>query len=203
MGMYSRYKKAPDGFRKLVELLETTPLRRRQQLIDAGMKEDEPYTKAAVEHILTFKEITQLPSMELTEVLAKMKPRNVAYAVFDLDEDVKSRVLGCVQRNRESEVRSYIDILPTPQEIGQSRKEAIEVARKLEQQGLLSIKRIPKNFTVAGKKDNKERTKMKENVISLHSEDIFSTGKDLFTEDLFGDDTFDTFGDSDEKEEKD
>src|SRR3989338_9024414 len=124
MSIYARYKKDQDGFRRLVELLETTPMKRRLELIERGMKEDAHYTKAAVEYVITFQDILTLPVMELTEVIAAMKPKNVAYCVLKEEESVKARFLACVQKTRILDVHSYSDANPSPAEAGQAKKEA-------------------------------------------------------------------------------
>ncbi len=45
MGVYSRFKKSAHGFRKLVELLETTPAARRKKMVEVGMLKDPDYTE--------------------------------------------------------------------------------------------------------------------------------------------------------------
>jgi hypothetical protein len=76
----------------------------------------------------------------------------VVFSVFKDEEAVKKRFLACVQKSRVIEVHSYIDSSPSPQEIGGAKKEAIEVARKLESSGLINLKKIPKNFSVKSSK---------------------------------------------------
>ena len=51
MGVYTRFKRNPDGLRQLVELLESTPSSRRQKMIDVGMQEDPDYTKQALQYV--------------------------------------------------------------------------------------------------------------------------------------------------------
>lgn len=183
MSIYDRYKKDPDGFRRLVELLETTPMKRRQELIDRGMKEDPSYTKAALDHIITFQDIVGLPEMELTEVIAAMKPKNVAFCIVkEENAQVKERFLACVQKTRVIEVHSYLDMTPAATEIGQAKKEAIAAARKLEQSGILNLKRIPKNINAKElAKEKKGGVRKDENM-----PDPFADGKDLFGDGLFG-----------------
>lgn len=192
MGIYERYKKDPNGLRRLVELLETTPMKRRQELIDKGMAEDPDYTKAAVEFIITFQDILKLPDMELTELIAAMKPKNVAFCIHKEKDEDKQRFLACVQKTRVLEVHSYLDMTPGPVEIGGARKEAIEMARKLEASGLLSIKKIPKNFNAKEHARSARRSTKADNVPDISADDLFGSGggeggKELFGGDLFGD----------------
>ena len=183
--MYDRYKRDPDGFRRLVELLETTPLKRRQELVAAGLKEDADYTNAAMDHILTFQVVMALPQMELTEVLAGLKAKSVAHAILGLPEAERERLLACVQRAKVVEVNSYLDTTPSPIELGQAKKEAIIKARELERSGVLTVKRIPRNF---GAKDAKEVRKKR----GAGQAEALPLAKDLFggdeplSDNLFG-----------------
>lgn len=187
MGAYDRYKKDPDGLRKLVELLETTPMKRREELINKGMAEDAAYTKAAVDFIITFQDILQLPEMELTEVIAAMKPKSVAQCIFKNTEEEKKRFLACVQKTRVLEVHSYLDTTPSAVEIGGAKKEAIAMARALEVKGLLSIKKIPKNFNAKDHKPVKSAAKSAVGKrTDISADDLFGNGSDLFSDNLFG-----------------
>src|SRR4051812_6972049 len=94
MGVYYRYKKDIDGFRRLVELLESTPMSRRQKMIDIGMQEDPIYTQRALDLILTFKDVIDLPDLELSEVLAGAPPRMVGYAIHQQPDEIKKRFLS-------------------------------------------------------------------------------------------------------------
>ena len=81
MSVYSRYKRDPDGFRKLVELLETTPKERRERMIEVGKKEDYDYTEKALSYLMTFKDILEMKDEELAEVLVKAPPRMIAISI--------------------------------------------------------------------------------------------------------------------------
>ena len=76
MSVYARFKRSPEGFRKLVELLESTPPSRRQKMIDVGMEEDAEYTNRALQYVMNFDDIIKLPDTELAEVCAKGSRQN-------------------------------------------------------------------------------------------------------------------------------
>lgn len=145
MGVYTRYKKDQNGFRKLVELLETTPPSRRQKLIDAGMKEDPAYTKKALDYILSFDDILMMPEPEITELASQVKPKVIAYALENIGETVRTRVENALPLNIRAEVKSYEGSTLTPGEIGSARVQLISAARQLEQQELIKTKAIPTN----------------------------------------------------------
>lgn len=144
MGVYTRYKRDSEGFRQLIELLETTPASRRKKMIDIGMKEDPEYTEKALQYVLTFADIIQLPDLELAEVLSETPPRFAAYAIHNADQKVKDRFVSKAQPRASIEIREFLE---TPNvtsiQIGGAQMKMIEVTRKLEKKGLLTIKRIP------------------------------------------------------------
>ena len=69
MSVYARFKRDPGGLRKLVELLETTPILRRQKMIDVGMAEDPVYTEKVLKFVMTFEDVIKLPDVELAELI--------------------------------------------------------------------------------------------------------------------------------------
>jgi flagellar motor switch protein FliG len=143
MSVYARFKRSPDGFRKLVELLETTPIARRQKMIDVGMEEDPEYTKKALEYVLDFQDVLNLPEMELAEVCAKAPSRMLAYAISQSSEDVKQKVLRCCKPKVLSEVRDYMEVKIGLREIGGAQLKIVESARELERNGFVRTKQIP------------------------------------------------------------
>src|SRR4051812_28580722 len=108
MSVYARFKRDPEGFRRLVELLETTPMSRRQRMIEVGMAEDKVYTEKALEYVLTFEDIITLPDMELAEVIATAPPRMTGYAVAKSPMDVKDRFLRNTIPTLSAQIRDFM-----------------------------------------------------------------------------------------------
>jgi flagellar motor switch protein FliG len=142
MSVYARFKRSPDGFRKLVELLETTPMSRRQKMIDIGMAEDPEYTRRALEMVMTFKDIIGLPEMELAEVCAKTPPRMLAYALNLADEPTQTRFLRCSKPRVAAELKDFLSVKIGPAEVGGAQLKVVETARDLERQGFVRTKKI-------------------------------------------------------------
>jgi flagellar motor switch protein FliG len=143
MGVYGRFKKNPDGFRKLVELVELTPSSRRQKMIDVGMAEDPEYTQQALQFVMTFKDILELPEDEMTELCAKAPPRFLAFALYNCSDEVKQRVLRCCRPGVGTEIRDFLDASVSSAEIGGAQLKIVETARDLERKGYVHIKKIP------------------------------------------------------------
>jgi flagellar motor switch protein FliG len=146
MGVFTRYKKSPEGLRQLVELWETTPLSRRQKMIDVGMQEDPSYTQKVLQYLFTFEDITKLPDLELTEVISETPIQFVGFAVHRSDETLKARFMSkCPARLALGLKEVLQDDSVTPGQVGAGKTKMIEVARQLERKGLIQTKRIPMN----------------------------------------------------------
>lgn len=144
MSVYARYKKDPEGLRKLVELLETTPSVRRKKMIDVGMTEDPEYTQKAVELMLNFEDVMKLPDMELAEVIAHAPSgRTVAYAIKPFAKDIHDRFLRNSQPRMAAEIKDLLQVDIGKSEIGAAQLKMIEITRSVERKGLVKTKRIP------------------------------------------------------------
>lgn len=143
MSIYARYKRDPDGFRKLVELLESVPSSRRQKMIDAGMKEDEEYTSRAIEYILTMQDILELPEAELIELISKTPARIVAYSIQEASQDVQEYFVECADPRKRASLKEELEKETGPTERGGAQMKLIEAARELERNGVITVKKIP------------------------------------------------------------
>ncbi|OFZ20549.1 MAG: hypothetical protein A2X94_11010 [Bdellovibrionales bacterium GWB1_55_8] len=143
MSVYARFKRSPEGFRALVELLESTPLSRRQKMIDVGMQEDAEYTEKALQYVMTFEDIVELPDLQLAEVAALAPPRTTAFAFHEVSEDQKTRLLLNSQPRVRAEIKEYLEVAVGPREIAGAQLKLVETARTLERRGLVRIKKIP------------------------------------------------------------
>lgn len=143
MGVYTRFKRNPGGFRQLVELLETTPQQRRLRMIEVGMAEDRDFTERAMEYMMTFEDVMKLPDLELAEVVAKAPPKIIACAIHRAPEDVRARFLRNSKPQIAAEIRSCLEMAIGVREIGGAQLKMIETARGLERLGRVRTKRIP------------------------------------------------------------
>ena len=144
MGVYTRFKRDHDGFRKLIELIEATPLPRRQKMIDVGMLEDPKYTEEVLKYVLTFGDILNLQNLELAELLSQAPAQFIAYALSDCSQDVKDRfILNCTPQVA-AEVREVLNTFSvTKLQIRAGEKKLIELARSMERKGVIKTKCIP------------------------------------------------------------
>ncbi len=143
MGVYTRFKKSPEGLRQLVELLESTPKERRTKMIEVGMTEDPEYTLRALEFILTFEDLLRLSELELVELVATAPPRIVGLSISNQSDEIKAKFIRSCAAPRIVEVRNQSQAPASLREIGGAQLKMVEIARKLEKKGLLQVKKIP------------------------------------------------------------
>jgi flagellar motor switch protein FliG len=143
MSVYARFKRDPEGFRKLIELLETTPISRRQKMVDVGMEEDSEYTEKALKYMLTFEDVMHLPELELAELIATAPTRMTGYAISKSPEVVKKRFLQNAPAKFAAEVRDFSEQEIGLREVGGAQLKLVEITRKLEKKGLVKTKQIP------------------------------------------------------------
>lgn len=147
MGL-ERYLKDEHGLRKYVELLESTPTKKRQTLIEASRAENPAFVAAAEKYLLTFDAITRLPDMEVTEVLGAsgLKTTVIAIAIASVeDAAAKERLISLIPRNLAPAVVQDLkdNPAPKPMDIGGARLQLIKKARELESKGRLESVQIP------------------------------------------------------------
>lgn len=142
MGVYTRFKKDPDGFRKLVELLETTPVARREKMINVGQEEDPEYTERALSFMMTFEDILEMPDEEVMEVLSGTPPRIIVYAISDLSEEIKEKFRTLGNPRLRTEMKDLSDLKVAPRESDAAKLKMVATARGLEKKGVVHTKKI-------------------------------------------------------------
>ena len=148
MGVYTRFKREAGGFRKLVELLESSPAVRRKKMIEVGMAEDAEYTRQALAFMLNFEDILGLPDMELAEVIAHApSPRTIAFAIRPLPEDIHRKFIRNSKPTVGAELRDLVTMEVALRDVGAAQLKLIEIARALERKGRVSVKKIPLSLT--------------------------------------------------------
>ncbi len=144
-----RYIRDDEGFRKYIELIESTPTAKRQAFIDSAKAENPKFAEAAEKYMLTFERIINLPELELTEVFAapELKPIEIAVAICSVEDmGIKEKITRFVPRAIAPKVHSEMKENPKPKtyDIGGARLKIILAARELEKRGKLKSVQVPK-----------------------------------------------------------
>ena len=151
MGVYDRYKRDPNGIRKMVELIEATPITRRQRMIEIGMEEDSRYTKYLLQFVLTFEDVLSLPDMELAELISSAPARIVALSIAKAPVEIRDRFKKNTVSSAMAELRDAMDTIgtdPPLRDIGGAQLKMIELTRKLEKAGKIRTKQVPQGGVI-------------------------------------------------------
>jgi flagellar motor switch protein FliG len=143
MSMFSRYKRNPDGLRNLVELWESTPRERRESMIAAGMTEDPQYVNRVMQYMMSFEDILHLNESELSELLSASPSLTIAAAITKSPKDVRERFLRSALPQAMREIKERLGEQIELREVGGAQLKLVQIARKLEREGILKIKQIP------------------------------------------------------------
>ena len=143
MGVYTRFKRDPNGLRSLVELLESTPRKRRDRMIQVGMEEDSEYTERALKYMIQFEDILELSDLELAELIAHAAGRMTGIAISLFDEEIQNRFLRNAPAKRLGEIREYLEHEVSKSEVGSAQIYLVTKVRELEKSGALRVKCIP------------------------------------------------------------
>lgn len=143
-----RYNKDDEGFRKYVELLESTPVGKREKFLEAARAENEEFARAAERAVLTFERITRLPELELTEVFGAsgLKIEALCVALLSLDEALRERMMACVPRTVLPKLQLWMKDNPRIDQaaVGSAKLQIIQMARSLEKDGKLKTVALPR-----------------------------------------------------------
>ena len=144
-----RYVNNDEGFRKYVELMETTPPKKRQEFLTAAKAENPLFAENVEKYLITFEKITKLPEMELAEVFGAegLKAEVIANAILSVqDPGLKESLLRFVPKKLAASVSLTMKDFPEPKppEVGAARLTMIQAARELEKAGKLKTLLIPR-----------------------------------------------------------
>jgi flagellar motor switch protein FliG len=145
MSIFARYRKDPDGLRKIVEFWGLLGKDKRQKLIDKGMEDDPEFTKLAESLMMKFEDIKTMDEMVLTEVLSEVPPRHLGYVITALTPELREKFKKCIPPRMMPQVREGMESEPTIQDQNVGAIKIIEAARRLEREGVINVKRIPRN----------------------------------------------------------
>lgn len=144
MSLY-RYKKNPDGLRQVVELWETLPAVRRQKIVDASREEDPKFVETALSLLISFDDVTKLPDLELAEIIGEAPARSTGYAINGAAKEVVDRFLRNTQSTKLAEIRDCVESTSVSSiDRGGGQVKLIEITRKLEREGRIRFKKIPR-----------------------------------------------------------
>jgi len=100
------------------------------------------------EKLYIFEDLLNLDDKEMRTLLAKVPNEILTYALRGAGDEMKKHFFGSMSQNRASDIIEEMELRGkvTLREISQARSELLKIARRLEEQGLILIKKKKDEF---------------------------------------------------------
>ncbi len=100
------------------------------------------------EKLYIFEDLLNLDAKEMRTLLAKVPNEILTYALRGAGDEMKKHFFGSMSQNRASDIIEEMELRGkvTLREISQARSELLKIARRLEEQGLILIKKKKDEF---------------------------------------------------------
>jgi flagellar motor switch protein FliG len=143
MGLLQRFKK-PGGMEKLVELIESSESKVRENILAQIREEDAEFTAQVEAQLFFWPDIFKLDDMTLTDILTAVPLKTLATAMFFLEDHQKQQLLDRLDHQTQAKIREEQEAQGTNVQKGivaTSRQKVIETARELEGQGRIQLRK--------------------------------------------------------------
>lgn len=142
MGMLDRYKKK-GGFFQLLQLLETSPLAKREQFLGLIASESPAWEDALRKRILTIDRVYSWESQYLAEIFSRVPPLTLANALHGSELEKVEQLLGTLPPISK---RKIMDLLsesnPNPAEKSTCISKMLSEIRGFISQGILRLEKV-------------------------------------------------------------
>lgn len=148
MGMLDRYKKK-GGFHSLLQLLETSPISKREQFLLLIGGENPAWAEALRKRILTIDRVYSWDGQYLVEIFSRVQPMTLAYALAGNPEDQIESLLSClppISKRKITDLLAESD--PTPAERSTCISKMLVDVRGLISQGVLRLEKIDPEIAI-------------------------------------------------------
>ncbi|MEN0059483.1 MAG: FliG C-terminal domain-containing protein [Bdellovibrio sp.] len=148
MGMLDRYKKK-GGFYQLLQLLETSPLAKREQFLTLIAGENPAWEDALRKRILTIDRVYSWEGQYLVEILSRVQPLTLANALHGNPSEQVDQLLSCLPPISK---RKIIDMMnesnPTAAEKGTCIAKLLSEVRGFIGQGILRLEKVDPELNI-------------------------------------------------------
>lgn len=152
----SRFKRTAQGYKEFASILEQSDPKNRDRIIEDVQRDDPDFLADVMKKVIYFEDLTALDEGILSEILYKISPKLLAYALRGMPEEFRKTVLGHLNHVGLREVMYEEEILPQLADnnfILGARKQIIKIARDLESQGKFELE----SPRAAAARDRKKR----------------------------------------------
>ncbi len=148
MGMLDRYKKK-GGFFQLLQLLETSPLAKREQFLGLIASESPAWEDALRKRILTINRVYSWESQYLVEVFSRVPPLTLANAMHGSPPEQVEQLLSClppISRRKIGDLMAESN--PNPAEKTTCIAKLLSEVRGYISQGIIRLEKVDPDLLV-------------------------------------------------------
>lgn len=148
MSLVNKYRKQPDGFLKLIQLIESSEPETQKNILHLVGSDDPGWAHLIKTKAITPERILTWPNSVLRKIFSKLNIPQISALYSTLNEEHRSTVLNAIQENQIRPVQDYT--LDHPSEKGQiiaARIFLVQIVRDLEARGQLHFKDIDPALT--------------------------------------------------------
>lgn len=148
MGMLDRYKKK-GGFNQLLQLLETSPLAKREQFLGLISGESPAWEDALRKRILTIDKVYSWDAQYLVEIFSRVPPLTLANALHGSPPEQVEQLLACLPPISKRKITDLLaESNPNPAEKSTCISKLLSEVRGFVSQGILKLDRIDPELLV-------------------------------------------------------
>lgn len=132
-----RFKSSMQGFRDFAILLEQSDPQSRQMILESAEKEDPRFVEQAMRRVVYFEELIYMEETILAEILSKVSPKVLAFALQDMTEQFKDKLLkqlGFREKKLLQDEQANINRKVSTSFVLGARKQILKSARVMESQ---------------------------------------------------------------------
>lgn len=148
MGMLDRYKKK-GGFFQLLQLLETSPLAKREQFLGLISGESPAWEDALRKRILTIDKVYSWDGQYLVEVFSRVPPLTLANALHGAPPEQVEQLLSCLPPISKRKITDLLaESNPNPAEKSTCISKMLSEVRGFIAQGILKLEKIDPDLLI-------------------------------------------------------
>lgn len=132
-----RFKGSMQGMREFATLIEQSDPRSRDMIIEAAVKEDERFINQVLRKVVYFEELIFLEETILAEILSKVTPKVLAFALQGMPSEFETTLLkqlGFREKKQFQDERSNMTMKLSEAFVLGAQKQILKMARTLESQ---------------------------------------------------------------------
>lgn len=126
------------GIREFAALLEQSDPKSREMILESAEQEDPRFVEKALRKVVYFEELVYIEETILAELLSKITPKVLAFALTGMDAaftKVLLDQLGFREKRQLQDEQSNMKTAPSENFILGARKQILKMARSIEKQG--------------------------------------------------------------------